>query len=193
MAWVLTKCISCFVLICATGYHLRFTRIITNIKYVGVKTERLFLSATKSLIFILPASILGLLQAMGLFHTAPTHLSILYNVFIWFEYFLFAQILRVQSSEGTKRIEILPSASLRDLYESIHDAFKLDHYNFAVYGERGHKKEISSSRSQTVEDFNLKHGDMLYMKPVPAGSSSVVCDDLNIWMIHLHKVLFFCV
>lgn len=85
------------------------------------------------------------------------------------------QLLRVQSPEGTKRIEILPSASLRELYESIHDAFQLDGYNFSVYGERSYKNELVSSRSQTIDDFNLKHGDMVYMKTATPGASSVRC------------------
>lgn len=84
-----------------------------------------------------------------------------------------SQLLRVQSPEGTKRIEVLPTATVRELYESIHDAFQLDNFNFAVYGERNYKNELASSRSQTVDDYKLKHGDMIFMKPLSAGSSSV--------------------
>ncbi|XP_031638747.1 nuclear protein localization protein 4 homolog isoform X3 [Contarinia nasturtii] len=83
-------------------------------------------------------------------------------------------ILRVQSSEGTKRIEILPSATIRELYDSIRDAFDMDSYNFAVYGERNYKNELASSRSQTLDDYKLKHGDMVYIKTIEAGTSSVV-------------------
>lgn len=82
------------------------------------------------------------------------------------------QLLRVQSPEGTKRIEILPSATVRDLYEQIQNAFQLDGYGFAVYRERNHTKELATSRSQTVEDQNLKHGDMIYLKNLFASSSS---------------------
>lgn len=92
--------------------------------------------------------------------------------FIFFVSF-FAQLLRVQSPEGTKRIELLPSATIRELYESIHDAFQLDGYNFAVYGERNYKNELASSRSQTVDDYKLKHGDMIFIKPLASGTSSV--------------------
>lgn len=93
-------------------------------------------------------------------------------MFVFF-FIYFAQLLRVQSPEGTKRIEILPSATIRELYESIHDAFQLDGYNFGVYGERNYKNELASSQSQTVDDYKLNHGDMIYMKPLSAGSSSV--------------------
>lgn len=95
---------------------------------------------------------------------------------ILFTHFLFsfaAQLLRVQSPEGTKRIELVPSATIRELYESIHDAFQLDGYNFAVFGERNYKTELASSRSQTIDDYKLKHGDMIYMKPLAMGTSSV--------------------
>lgn len=88
-------------------------------------------------------------------------------------------MLRVQSPEGTKRIEIEPTATIRDLYESIHDAFQLEAYNFAVYGERNFKNELASSRSQTVDDYNLKHGDMIFMKNLASGASSVRIVDIN--------------
>lgn len=84
------------------------------------------------------------------------------------------QLLRVQSPEGTKRIEIPPTATLRELYEEIHDAFQLDGYNFAVYGERNFKKELASSRTKTIDDSNLKHGDMIFMKAATAGPSTPV-------------------
>lgn len=83
-------------------------------------------------------------------------------------------MLRVQSPEGTKRIELLPTATIRELYEAIHDAFELDGFNFAVYGERNYKNELATSRSQTVDDYKLKHGDMIFMKTLSPGSSSVI-------------------
>lgn len=92
------------------------------------------------------------------------------------QYFFFSickQILRVQSPEGTKRIEILPTATIRELYDSIHDAFQLDAYNFAIYCERNYKNELASSRSQKINDYNLKHGDMIFIKNLSPGSSSV--------------------
>lgn len=103
-----------------------------------------------------------------------------------FEYFfsvffspICKQILRVQSPEGTKRIDILPTATIRELYESIHDAFQLDGYNFAVYGERNYKNELASSRSQKIDDYNLKHGDMIFIKNLLPGTSSVSEKSIN--------------
>lgn len=87
--------------------------------------------------------------------------------------FYFAQLLRVQSPEGTKRVELVPTATIRELYEAIQDAFQLDEFNFAVYGERNYKNELASSRSQTLDDYKLKHGDMIFMKTLATGTSSV--------------------
>lgn len=102
--------------------------------------------------------------------------------------FFSLQVLRVQSPEGTKRIEILPSATMRDLYEQIHNAFQLD--GFAVYRERNYTKELASSRSQTIEDHNLKHGDMIYLKIVVPSSSSVIDFCAFIWSTFSSSNLF---
>lgn len=83
-------------------------------------------------------------------------------------------MLRVQSPEGTKRIEVLPTATLRELYESVHDAFQLDGYNFSVYGERGYKNELPPNSAQTVAGLQLNHGDMIFMKTSAAGPSTPV-------------------
>lgn len=57
-------------------------------------------------------------------------------------YFVYSQLLRVQSPEGTKRVEVSPSASIRDLYETIHDAFQLNDFGFGVYRERNFSNEV---------------------------------------------------
>lgn len=74
--------------------------------------------------------------------------------------------LRIQSSEGTKRVEVNPSDSTCQLFENVHAAFGLNTFAFALYRERNHKDEIRSSRSRTVNTVGLKHGDMLYLAPV---------------------------
>ncbi|XP_067006587.1 nuclear protein localization protein 4 homolog [Anabrus simplex] len=74
--------------------------------------------------------------------------------------------LRVQSSEGTKRIDVEPSDSILQLFEKVHDKFELSGFAFALYRERGRKDELVSSRSRTVRSCGLRHGDMLYMTPL---------------------------
>lgn len=49
----------------------------------------------------------------------------------------------MQSPEGTKRIEVLPTATLRELYETVHDAFELEGYGFSLYKERNDVNEVS--------------------------------------------------
>lgn len=58
-------------------------------------------------------------------------------------YFVFLQLLRVQSPEGTKRVEIEQSATLRELYEAVHDAFQLEAYSFSLFKERTDTHEVS--------------------------------------------------
>ncbi|KAK6643250.1 hypothetical protein RUM43_004755 [Polyplax serrata] len=74
-------------------------------------------------------------------------------------------ILRIQSPEGTKRIEIDKSETTITLYERVHDVFNLTGYRFVLYKEKGHKGELVSSKSKTLVSCGLKHGDMIYMTP----------------------------
>lgn len=87
-------------------------------------------------------------------------------------------MLRVQSSEGTRRVECDPQDSTMDLFQKVHDAFGLSAFCFALYRERGNKDEINSSRSKTVKSLGLNHGDLIYLAPIngavlwPTDSSS---------------------
>lgn len=114
--------------------------------------------------------------------------------FVWWQqarllyfvvFFCVTQTLRIQSPEGTKRVEISPDANLRRLYETVFTVFELSNYDFALFKERSYKQEVShwkmfhpeelfwfpfaclqlvSSRSQKISDCQLKHGDMIFMK-----------------------------
>lgn len=52
------------------------------------------------------------------------------------------QVLRVQSPDGTKRVEIADTSNLRELYELVHGTFALSDYGFALYKERNYTKEV---------------------------------------------------
>lgn len=54
----------------------------------------------------------------------------------------YLQLLRIQSPEGVKRIEITQTATLRDLYEAVFKAFGLNDYGFAIFKERNFTKEV---------------------------------------------------
>uniref|UniRef100_A0A6P7FF04 Nuclear protein localization protein 4 homolog n=1 Tax=Diabrotica virgifera virgifera TaxID=50390 RepID=A0A6P7FF04_DIAVI len=75
-------------------------------------------------------------------------------------------LLRVQSPEGTKRVEISASSTTCQLFETVHDAFELNSFAFALYKEKNKKSEIPSSKSKTVLSLGLRHGDMIYLAPV---------------------------
>lgn len=81
-------------------------------------------------------------------------------------------VLRVQSAEGTKRVELADKATLRDLYELVYSSFSFNDYGFALYKERNCTKELPSSRSQTVKEYGLKHGDMIYLRNISGPSTS---------------------
>lgn len=72
-------------------------------------------------------------------------------------------IIRIQSAEGTKRVEADPTDSTKSLHEKVHDAFNLPSYNFALYLTRDRKTELLSSQRKNLKGSKLKHGDMLYL------------------------------
>nr|AFK29236.1 CG4673-PB-like protein [Drosophila buzzatii] len=77
-------------------------------------------------------------------------------------------LIRVQSAEGIKRIEISPKANLKQLYDSVQNVLKVD--GFGLFMERNFATELHASGTQLVGSA-LKHGDMVYLKQI-AGTSS---------------------
>ncbi|KAK7601803.1 hypothetical protein V9T40_009244 [Parthenolecanium corni] len=76
------------------------------------------------------------------------------------------QILRIQSQEGTKRLEVDPKDSTSTLYEKVFSDFSLSSYAFVLFKRKGHEDEITSSRSKSIESVGVKHGDLLYLEPL---------------------------
>ncbi|XP_037820384.1 nuclear protein localization protein 4 homolog isoform X1 [Lucilia sericata] len=77
-------------------------------------------------------------------------------------------LVRVQSAEGIKRIEISPKANLKELFESVQNALKVD--GFGLFKERNFTKELYANSTQQIGTL-LKHGDMIYLKQL-AGTSA---------------------
>ncbi|KAH8311816.1 hypothetical protein KR044_008176 [Drosophila immigrans] len=77
-------------------------------------------------------------------------------------------LIRVQSAEGIKRVEISPKSNLKQFYDSVQNALKVD--GFGLFLERNFATELQASGSQLVGS-TLKHGDMVYLKQI-AGTSS---------------------
>nr|CAD7569488.1 unnamed protein product [Timema californicum] len=74
--------------------------------------------------------------------------------------------VRVQSPEGTRRVDVELSDSILQLFEKVHDTFGLTDYGFALYRERGNKNELISSRSHSVRSCGVHHGDTIYLTPL---------------------------
>lgn len=51
-------------------------------------------------------------------------------------------MLRVQTSEGTKRLDVKPNDTTSQLFEKIHDLFELSGFAFALYREKNNQKEV---------------------------------------------------
>lgn len=74
--------------------------------------------------------------------------------------------MRIQSAEGTKRLDADITETSCSLFEKVHDLFNLNSFAFTLYRQRNNKDEIRSSKSRTLQNIGLKHGDMLYLAPV---------------------------
>ncbi|XP_047024530.1 nuclear protein localization protein 4 homolog isoform X2 [Helicoverpa zea] len=75
-------------------------------------------------------------------------------------------ILRVQSAEGTARVEMLDTDVTAQLFERVHESLHLSTFAFALHKDRQRKEEVTSSKSRRLRDYGLQHGDMLYLSPV---------------------------
>ncbi|XP_023935110.2 nuclear protein localization protein 4 homolog [Bicyclus anynana] len=75
-------------------------------------------------------------------------------------------MLRVQSAEGTVRIELLDTDVTARLYERVYESLNLNTFGFCLHKDRARKEEITSSKSRQLRTCGLQHGDMLYLSPV---------------------------
>ncbi|XP_026324791.1 nuclear protein localization protein 4 homolog [Hyposmocoma kahamanoa] len=74
--------------------------------------------------------------------------------------------LRVQSAEGTVRVDMVDSDVTAQLFERVHDEMNLSSFAFALFRDRARREEVVSSKSRRLRDLGLQHGDMLYLTPV---------------------------
>lgn len=81
-------------------------------------------------------------------------------------------LIRVQSPDGTKRIELPASTSMSQLYASIQSAFALNDLQFAVYRERNFTNELAANSKQSLTAANLKHGDLIYLRRLAVATAS---------------------
>lgn len=72
-------------------------------------------------------------------------------------------IIRVQSSEGTRRIEVSPETKIGRVYEMAAAAFQLDSVDFSLYRNQQRTDLLKQSRTATIKTSSLCHGDMLFL------------------------------
>ncbi|KAK7507678.1 hypothetical protein BaRGS_00001613 [Batillaria attramentaria] len=73
-------------------------------------------------------------------------------------------IVRVQSPDhGTKRIETKGNESVATFLNKVQSSFELGDTGWSLYKEHNKSGFIRNSRAKKVDDFKVKHGDMLYM------------------------------
>ncbi|KAK8376851.1 hypothetical protein O3P69_010052 [Scylla paramamosain] len=74
-----------------------------------------------------------------------------------------AMIIRVQSADGTKRVEVKPTDTTKTLYEKVYEIHNLSSFDFTLTTSRDIKSEIASSSRKTLKGCKLNHGDMLFL------------------------------
>lgn len=80
------------------------------------------------------------------------------------------QVIRIQTPDGMKRVNIPGNSTLKDLYDIAYKTLNLLDYGFSLFSDRGCSKELRSSRSVTLSGSKLNHGDVIFYKQM-AGSS----------------------
>uniref|UniRef100_H2Z4W5 Nuclear protein localization protein 4 homolog n=1 Tax=Ciona savignyi TaxID=51511 RepID=H2Z4W5_CIOSA len=81
-------------------------------------------------------------------------------------------IIRVQSSAGTKRIEVSSSDTLISLHQQVEKTFSLESNDWGLYKSRDYQKEIKKTKSK-LKTAGLNHGDMLYLKTAGPGANDL--------------------
>ncbi|CAF1471724.1 unnamed protein product [Rotaria magnacalcarata] len=71
-------------------------------------------------------------------------------------------VLRIQSSEGTKRLDFNSQDTYKSIYEKVAQIFSLSSLDdFTLYKEKNKQLPLGRTQNKT----NLKHGDMIYLVP----------------------------
>ncbi|XP_014262142.1 nuclear protein localization protein 4 homolog isoform X1 [Cimex lectularius] len=84
-------------------------------------------------------------------------------------------VLRIQSSEGTIRINVSTDDTIKSVYVKVHDALSLKGFNFSLHRSRKFNDVLAFSKSATVQGKGLKHGDILYLQQ----QDEINCCDQN--------------
>lgn len=73
-------------------------------------------------------------------------------------------IIRVQSKDGTKRIEASSSETVVSFLSKVGKEFGLDGgSSWRIYQDRSRKSELKKNSKSKLSSKKLKHGDMCYL------------------------------
>ncbi|KAK0048488.1 nuclear protein localization protein 4 [Biomphalaria pfeifferi] len=76
-----------------------------------------------------------------------------------------SMVIRIQSPDhGTKRIEAKGSENITSFLERVQSLFLLGDTGWELYKEHNKKNFIKASRAKKLSDYQIKHGDMLFLE-----------------------------
>lgn len=73
-------------------------------------------------------------------------------------------ILRIQTNDGMKRIEVAATDTVKSLYEKITQSFNLHPNGWLLCKDRALKNELKKNTRSTLKTLKFSHGDVVYMK-----------------------------
>ncbi|XP_029656373.2 nuclear protein localization protein 4 homolog, partial [Octopus sinensis] len=77
---------------------------------------------------------------------------------------LFFQVVRIQSPEhGTKRIQSSGSEKISNFLNKVQNEFQVGDIGWTVYKDRQKNFPIRTSRVKTLANYDIHHGDMLFL------------------------------
>ncbi|KAF7489280.1 Nuclear protein localization protein 4 -like protein [Sarcoptes scabiei] len=89
-------------------------------------------------------------------------------------------IIRVQSPNGSKRIECDHFDTTYDLYLKIQKTYDLeDIFGFKIFQDKAMTQLILMQERKSLDDFNLKHGDLVYLNVSNPENMAEGCDEFE--------------
>lgn len=86
-------------------------------------------------------------------------------------------VIRIQSPDGTVRINALVSVTLYKFFPMVADACKVPLDGFELFRNRDKSEKLKRSSKVTLKSAKLKHGDMLFL--FPCKSPSITPDSIS--------------
>lgn len=79
-------------------------------------------------------------------------------------------VIRIQTPEGTKRMNVVPTITLYKLFPMVAETCGLPVDGFELFTSRDKSGKLKRSSKITVKSAKIKHGDMLFLTPCKSPS-----------------------